>query len=376
MMSAKRRGILFLLAAGLVPVAAVGLWLRDPTHDFVEALGLPTIVGLCALAVVLAAVGLGFLRAAGRSPDEAGPAADYRHAWRLFAAIGLLLVVAAGARALAIPDSFGDVGFYRAAALAEARERQPRHVGESTCRECHDEEADLHDKDVHLHVACETCHGPGGKHAEAEGEGNIIVPKGKEPCLVCHRLDQARPGAFPQIRWEDHYKYVGVADTSVGCTACHNPHEPLFLDRDVSKARLHPLIHRCGDCHVGGMDEAQPKPEGHPATFECSYCHEAVVKDFADRTHQDVRCTTCHLFVKDSEYAGRIIRDADPRFCLLCHREAPFRSDDAAPPSIEWPAHLEDVGEEDAKPTTPCIECHRDAIHAPRPGAEDDDEQE
>lgn len=367
-MNRKRRGILILLAAGFVPVVALALWLREPGHDFVEVLGLPTIVGLAALMVVLAAVGVGFLRSARGGPGEVAPA-DYRHAWRLFAAIGLLLAVAATVRALAIPETFGEQGFYRGAALADARERAPRHVGQAACAECHEEQAALHDKDVHLHVSCESCHGPGAAHVESEGEGGIRVPKGKEPCLVCHQLDQARPGAFPQIRWREHYEFVGVADESVACTACHDPHEPLFLDRDLRSARLHPLVHRCGDCHTGDIDAAQARPAEHPAIFECSYCHAGVVADFATRTHQEVRCTTCHLFVKESDFAGRIIRDADPRFCLLCHRAAPFRSADAAPPSIEWPAHLEDVGEEDATPSTPCITCHRDAIHAPPPAA-------
>ena len=53
-------------------------------------------------------------------------------------------------------------------------------------------------------------------------------------------------------------------------------------------------------------------------------CHGDVVEDFASRTHAEVRCTTCHIFFRETQDAGRILRDADPRFCLLCHRAADF----------------------------------------------------
>jgi hypothetical protein len=86
------------------------------------------------------------------------------------------------------------------------------------------------------------------------------------------------------------------------------------------------------------------------------------VADFADRSHSDVRCTTCHLFFRESPFAGRIIRDADPRFCLLCHRNADFRSDDA-PPGIDWPEHRQEMAERPEDANKRCIDCHRDAIH-------------
>ena len=198
------------------------------------------------------------------------------------------------------------------------------------------------------------------------------VPKGKDACLVCHRALDARPGSFAQIDWKKHYRFLNVKVQETPCIACHSPHEPLFLDRDIADARRHPMIHRCRDCHLGRSDETMEKPEGHPHIFECSYCHSEVVSDFEEREHESVACTTCHLFVKDSEFAGRIIRDADPRFCLLCHGEASFRGDDG-PPTISWPdQHLEDIDADDADREKTCIDCHRDKIHAPKAGGKDD----
>ena len=158
-------------------------------------------------------------------------------------------------------------------------------------------------------------------------------------------------------------KRLRVADEGLACTACHDPHEPLFMDRDLRTARLHPLIQRCRDCHAGRADETLPRPDHHPAIFECRYCHAPVVADYETRPHKVVRCTTCHIFFRASAFAGRILRDADPRFCLLCHGEAEFRSNTSAP-GISWPdGHLDDVADDEADRTKRCIDCHRDRIH-------------
>ncbi len=101
------------------------------------------------------------------------------------------------------------------------------------------------------------------------------------------------------------------------------------------------------------------RPKNHPAIFECKYCHSSVVKDFATRSHKKLRCTTCHIYFKETAWSGRIIRDADPRFCLLCHRGAKFRAEDA-PPSIEWPSHREDMGDGPEDANKRCIDCHQD----------------
>src|SRR5262249_25971970 len=124
----------------------------------------------------------------------------------------------------------------------------------------------------------------------------------------------------------------------------------------------HPLIQRCRDCHTGQMAETTERPPHHPATFECSYCHTALAKDFDKRPHGDVGCTTCHLFIKESDYAGRIVLDDDPRFCLLCHGKAAFR-DDKTVAAIDWPKHLEDVHAQNTDDSTPCTSCHRAALH-------------
>jgi len=287
---------------------------------------------------------------------------SYRHTIRLAVIIGAAVVIALVIRSLLVPESFGVLGHYRQDAIEETARFEPRHVGHAVCADCHDDVIALHAKDAHARVPCESCHGPGATHVAAEGDGDIRRPNGKQPCLVCHELMLARPGEFAQIVPEEHYRFVGVAQPETECTACHDPHEPLYMDRDLRTARLHPVIHRCRDCHAGRTDESLPRPEGHPAIFQCQYCHPQIVADFAARPHNRVRCTACHIFFRESESAGRILRDADPRFCLLCHRDADFRSNQA-PPGIDWPSHREDMAATDDDLEKRCIDCHQDRIH-------------
>ncbi len=66
------------------------------------------------------------------------------------------------------------------------------YVGAEACKECHPDIFDLFQKDPHRVRECESCHGPGAKHAEAEGKGFIFSFKSENTkdrsdiCLKCH----------------------------------------------------------------------------------------------------------------------------------------------------------------------------------------------
>jgi hypothetical protein len=301
-----------------------------------------------------------------KNADGSPTRPDYRHVVPLLLVVAFAVGGALFARARLVPPTFGTYGHYRAGALDDEKAIETRHAGLNACAECHDDIVAIHAKDAHASVQCQTCHGPGRKHVE-DNDAPMPRPDTKEDCLVCHRQLEARPGSFPQVDWKKHYEFVGVADTNVACIRCHSGHEPLFMDRDLRQARLHPLVHDCGDCHIGRTDETLKRPPTHPQIFQCDYCHPSIASSFAKAKHQKIRCTTCHLFIKENAFSGRIVRDADPRFCLLCHRKADFKSA-SGPPTIDWPAHIEDVSSDPPDPKRSCVECHQDAIHDLYPG--------
>ncbi len=353
-----------ILGAGVAALAGFIIVLVQDVRSIGPISGTTILAILALLAFALTAVGFNLLLAARKATlGEVVATRSYRHTVPVFILLGVVVIGGMVTRELFVPSSMGRYGQYRAEAVNDARAKPLSHVGHKACAECHADIARLRSKDVHADVECETCHGVGAAHA-ADPEQRITAPDGRGACLVCHRKLDARPGSFPQIDVAEHFKFLGVEDDTIACTRCHSPHEPLYLDRDLREARMHPLVHRCRDCHIGRTDESLDQPEDHPKIFTCKYCHSEIVDDFRDREHAEIGCTTCHLFLKENSFSGRIVLDADPRFCLLCHRQEEFKGD-GAPPGIKWPDHLEDVAEDEADQKKRCVDCHRDKIHAP-----------
>jgi hypothetical protein len=154
---------------------------------------------------------------------------------------------------------------------------------------------------------------------------------------------------------------------------CHNPHEPLYLLDPVSEARIHPTIFECDRCHKKRPEKSHKEVKNHPVIFECEDCHTAIVRDFKKREHASMRCTACHLYHPENEMSGRIYKNANKQFCLLCHEKKPFKDQVKGPhglPQIESSKHLEKmpgIMRKDAQiiqnSKTACLECHYNFIH-------------
>ncbi len=297
----------------------------------------------------------------GQHQGSGPPRADYRHAYPVFVIVIILAIAGLAVRAHLVPNTFGETGFYRGGDITDEQQRQPRYAGQAACEECHDDVTAIHAKDVHASVQCETCHGPGTAHIE-DLDNTMFPANRKEDCLVCHRQLDARPGSFPQVVWTEHFKFVGVTDTNIACVRCHSGHEPLFTDHDLRQARLHPLIQDCADCHIGLTDEQLKQPADHPRIFHCADCHPTIYASFMKDEHRSISCTTCHLFIKENNFSGRIVRNADPRFCLLCHRKTDFKVESGTP-KIDWPDHLGEVSDDPPDPKRSCVDCHMFNIH-------------
>lgn len=357
------------MIAGVVFLILLGVILFKASKEPSSIAHMTTIIFVGLIGFISLVIGVNFLRSYRQAlRGEGEPTGDYSHAYPLFGIVLAILVLSLVAREFLVPPSYGQFGNYRGDAVLDAADKTPVFAGRDVCGECHEDELNYISKDVHSKVECEVCHGDGSAHIIDSNSG-MIVPNGKDQCLLCHNRLNARPGAFPQIVWQEHFETLGVTDKTTRCIQCHSPHEPLFLQRNVTESRLHPLIHRCQDCHIARKDTDLERPPHHPEIFSCDYCHQDIVNDFKERNHQGISCTTCHLFMKLNDFSGRILRDADSRFCLLCHRSEAFKSGDFAP-GISWPEHLDDVSESPEDSKKHCTDCHQMNIHILHEGAE------
>jgi hypothetical protein len=322
------------------------------------------------------------------------------HVKRIFALLIIAGILFFVIRQLLVPDTFGVLGHYRAASLKDLLNLEQIYQRRDVCSQCHDDIYAIHQKDVHYDVQCENCHGPGNVHVadivkflkqsnqkpttsgKYSKEALKVVPATLaqmpkeytlEGCLYCHRKLESRPRDFAQIDPKEHFRALHVTDDSIRCVECHNPHEPLYLLNPVREARIHPTISECDRCHEKHPETSHKDAKNHPVIFECEDCHTAIVQDFKKREHAFMRCTQCHLYHPENESSGRIYKNGNKRFCLLCHEKKPFkdqRKDPHSLPQIDVSKHLEKmpgVMRKDAQfiqnSKTACLECHYSFIH-------------
>lgn len=196
----------------------------------------------------------------------------------LFAVAGGLLLVA---RAYFVPESFGELGHYRAAAIPAIASQEPRYAGLQACAECHDDLAAVKARSYHRGLTCEGCHEAAAAHAADPSSGVPVMPSGRQFCLRCHAYLPSRPTGFPQI-----------------IERLHNPMEP------------------CVTCH----DPHDPTPPEVPG--ECSACHAAIARTKAVSPHWSLGCETCHeARVEHSEDPRAFLpkKPTEREFCGRCH---------------------------------------------------------
>jgi hypothetical protein len=133
------------------------------------------------------------------------------------------------ARYCLTPPSFGQYGWYRAAALTELSAREPSFAGKKACEECHSDVVQKLAKFEHKTLSCEGCHGPGQTHSD---NPEIKIEKSNYgACLRCHEANPSRPKWHKQIVSRAHYTEA-KSDAKPGaksgslCTECHVTHAP------------------------------------------------------------------------------------------------------------------------------------------------------
>jgi len=194
------------------------------------------------------------------------------------------------------------------------------YVGSETCLECHDDVGQAMSRTVHGNLQLsqypgdatgfESCHGPGGDHAQSEDPAEIFVPAddndGAGKCLACHKTGNT-------MGWETSTH----AQNDVACLSCHKIHQGSF-GKALLKA---PAVQLCESCHQDVRGKFQlpshhPLREGFMTCTSCHDVHSGGMEGIAEGEMTRDACLTCH-----PQYAGPFIFEHSPvqEDCRICH---------------------------------------------------------
>lgn len=206
------------------------------------------------------------------------------------------------------------------------------YVGADKCVKCHSEEWDSFQHNPHYQAAvdgneagpvvgCESCHGPGSLHVEADGNeddpkfATLRVFKKMKPadaaavCQSCHRTAD-------QFHWDQS----AHARNDISCQRCHSMHNPQTQGGKALLAAARPT-ELCLSCHQEKRVEISktahmPLAEGG---MDCSSCHNphGSAGPHMIRANSNTElCTTCHM-----DKRGPFLWEHPPvrENCVTCH---------------------------------------------------------
>ena len=174
------------------------------------------------------------------------------------------------------------------------------YVGSEACKECHQDLYNAFKRDAHWNKGCEGCHGPGGKHVEAEAKGEGLG------------------GIYS-------FKGKGISETSEACLQCHNKQKQLFqFRRGVHKLSAV----GCNDCHqIHGTRVAENLLKAKDPDL-CFFCHaDTKSKFYLPYNHRvlqgAVKCSDCHTPHGTRTYGNlrKINKFTKEDTCFKCHPE-------------------------------------------------------
>ena len=214
-----------------------------------------------------------------------------------------------GIRSQFVPESYGELGAYRADAITEVASQEVKYAGWQVCVMCHVDEGEKKVRSYHRSLSCEVCHGAANKHTEEPDTVKPVIPVGRAGCMPCHSYLSSRPTGFPQIVEIEHNPRQPCAD-------CHDPHDPTPPE----------IPETCSACHA---QIARTKAVSHHSSLECESCHEtsanhkeAPRSNLPGKPAENTFCGQCHASGADS--ARNIPRvDLDTHggryLCWQCH---------------------------------------------------------
>jgi len=277
---------------------------------------------------------------------------------RCFWVARLLVLGLAGAFIACLPAAAQDKPA-AAPAPAPPADKPAEYVGSQTCQGCHEDIFNAFQKSPHQAVekdkkrgfennACESCHGPGSKHAESMVAADIRNPAkinaaaADRVCLACHLNQPTHIGRI----------YSSHAKNQVSCVGCHAVHKnggsALVLRKapDINQqcARCHtdvwlsfqrPYKHRLPEGAMSCVDCHNPHGTFLPSMLQtananepgCFRCHGDKRGPFTFE-HPPVRlegCAACHQ--PHGSANPRMLTRPQVRFlCLECHSNLPVPS--------------------------------------------------
>lgn len=214
------------------------------------------------------------------------------------------------------------------------------YVGVEACVECHRVRVEQFSKTVHARTAvagakldtgCESCHGPGRAHTEAEKEAERDSTKDKAAakrlifgfhgspaentarCLACHNTSRDH-----DLFARSEHKLQGIS-----CDQCHASHlvirgqpvEPALAQAEFFTT---PKIRAEENRWLNQSLLKKPQPD------LCFSCHRTVQAQFALPTHHRVpeglmKCTDCHN--PHGTLTRPLLRKTNWEACVACHVE-------------------------------------------------------
>jgi len=237
----------------------------------------------------------------------------------------------------------------------------PVFVGSEACGTCHEDIYNAFQKNPHKLVdtqarrgweakACESCHGPGGKHVESAAKEDILNParlpaaQVDRTCLKCHLNQPTHVGRIQNSH----------ARNEVSCTACHAIHRN--GPNGLVPRKLAAINEQCASCHTAVWAQFQRTyrhrlPEGGMSCVDCHNPHGSILRaNLQTYAADEPGCFRCH----GDKRGPFTFEHAPVRFegCGACHE--PHGS---ANPHMLTRAEVRYM----------CLECHSNLPVAPGP---------
>lgn len=217
--------------------------------------------------------------------------------------------------------------FFFPAPMLTAQDKPAGYTGSGTCQPCHDEISKAFQRNPHnaletsrkhdwQGMACESCHGPGAKHAETVAASDIRNPaklaaaKTDQLCLKCHLNQPTHVGRIQS----------GHAKNQVACTSCHAIHKG---PQALKPTRASVINETCSRCHSSIWAQFQKPykhrlPEGSMSCVDCHNPHGSILPgSIRTVAANEPSCFRCH-----SDKRGPFVYEHPPMRtdgCRACH---------------------------------------------------------